>query len=87
MDERKKPAAEGGQDLRRLKRTVSILGISVIVLSIGCICLAIRFVRIVQVLDLITENIRLLGLRLNLISQTNDDLTQIISNIFEILSS
>lgn len=87
MDERKKPAAEGGQDLRRLKRTVSILGISVIVLGIGCICLAIRCIRIVRVLDLITENIRLFGSRLDLISQANEDLAQIVSNIFEILSS
>lgn len=86
MDD-KKETTEGVQDLRRLKRTVSIFGISVILLAVSFGILVFRYIKIVNVLGLITKNIELLSLRLDLLVEVNDDVAQIVSNILEQLRS
>ena len=81
----KKETAEGGQDLRRLKRTVSILGASVILLAISFCVLALEYTKTIGILNLMTENIGLLSLRLDLLVEVNDDVAQIVGDILEML--
>ena len=79
----KSETAEGGQDLRRLKRTISSLGISIILLAISFFVLILEYIKIISILGLITENIELLSLRLDLLVEVNDDITQIVSDILK----
>lgn len=67
-NEEEKIAGESRQGLRRLKRRVWMLEICVSLLGVGTLLLFFRYMRIVDALSLITENLRLLGLHLDLLA-------------------
>ena len=75
------------QDLRRLRRTVLILGVCVLVQAAGLIAVCWRLWKISGVLELLTQSLDLLALRLDLVVEFHDDATEILSQLLELLGA
>ena len=75
------------QALRRLRKTVLILSICVLVQAIGLAAVCWRLWEIISTLELLTQRLNLLALRLDLLMEFHDDVAQILNQILELLGS
>lgn len=80
-----KTTAEVGEDLRRLKKTVFVLSVGVAILSLTILSLCWVNNKIIHTLELVAGNVSLLTLRLDQFAQIDDNLTQTIGDIVELL--
>ena len=80
-----KTTAEGEEDLRRLKKTVCVLCVGVAILSLTIFSLCWVNNKIIHTLELVAGNVSLLALRLDQFAQIDDNLTQVIRDIVELL--
>ena len=80
-----KTTAEVGEDLRRLKKTVFVLSVGVAILSLTILSLCWVNNKIIHTLELVAGNVSLLTLRLDQFTQIDDNLTQTIGDIVELL--
>lgn len=62
MPDQKEPAPQGGQDLKRLERSVTILNVCNLILCLSVVILSVRYLNLAHAVDLLAENIRLLRL-------------------------
>ena len=83
----RRKAADGGQDLRQLRKTVSALGIGFLLQTMCLAALAWKYYRVVHALDLVSENIHLLSMRLDLFAETFGSIQQSLGNILEVIES
>lgn len=83
MTDPKEPAPQGGQDLKRLERRVTILNVCNLILCLSIVILSVRYINLVHAVDLLAENIRLLSLRFDLLNQATDSARKIVGDVFE----
>ena len=73
--------------LYRLRMTVRILGICVLLQAAGLCAVCCHIWKLSVVLKLLTQRLDLLALRLDLVAELHDDIAQILSQILELLSA
>lgn len=71
-------AADGVQDLRQLQKKVSVLGVCFLLQAASIAALVWKYFRMVHALGLVSEILRLLCLRFELLAQALDSIGQII---------
>ena len=87
MDPARGSPTNKAQGLQRLRKTVLVLSICVLVQAIGLAVVCWRLWEVISALELLTRRLDLLALRLDLLMEFHDDVAQVLDQILELLGS